>query len=134
MKNAKLALVATLGLALTFTFSCSSGGGSDGGGNAVACRLSSLSVCWDDDADPDGGGGSNGCREMKVDVCQEISGEEASKYKDELKEECEDKGGKFYDSCPSGYKLKCNLEGYSIYSIYYIYDKAFNNCDDFFNW
>jgi len=116
----KLAFTAAFGLALAFTLSCS--GGDDGGGNTAACRaIVNSSSC------SDGGG----CKERSVDTCEEFSGEDVSKHRQEIKEECEKYGGgKFYASCPSGYTLKCNSEK----STYYIYDSAIKNCDEYFNW
>ena len=117
----RITLAAALALALAFTFSCSSS--DDGGGSTAACRgIVNGSSCSEE-----------GCKERSVDTCEEFSGEDVSKHRQEIKEECEKYGGgKFYASCPSGYKLKCNREESS--ETYYIYDSTIKNCDEYFNW
>jgi len=111
MKPNRFLLMAILGLALAFTFfSCSS---DDGGGGAVtACKR----------ADYFNGDG--------IEHCSEISGEAASKHRDEIKEECEEDGGKFYDACPSGYKLKCLDDDQYVY----LYTDRFKDCKEFLDW
>jgi len=104
----KLVFTAIFGLALAFTLSCSD----DDGGGVAACKH----------ADYFHGDG--------IEHCSEISGKEASKYRDEIKEECEEEGGKFYDSCPSGYKLKCLDDDQYVY----LYTDRFNDCKEFLDW
>jgi len=109
MKIKRFLLTAIFGLALAFTLSCSD----DDGGVTIACKFKDT------------------YKGKSYEFCQEISGEKASKHKDTFKEDCEDDGGTYYDSCPSGYDLKCKEEdGYP----YFIYGKdVFNNCDEFFD-
>jgi len=114
MKPNRFLLAAIFGLALAFTFSCSS----DDGGPTRACRFTES---------------YNG---VTADICKEISGERATKYsEEEYKEECEEDNGKYYgSSCPSGSLLKC--KGHSGTSHYFIYSSStsFKNCDEFENW
>jgi len=115
MKPNRFLLAAILGLALIFTFSCSSD--DDKGGAVAACK----SADYYDDGDG-------------IEHCSEISGEVASKHISEIKEECEEEGGKFYDACPSGYKLKCRLEHYDYEEYVYLYTDRFKDCKEFLDW
>jgi len=103
--NKRFLLAAILGLALTFTISCSS----DDGGATVSCKYV----------------------ERSVEICSEISGDIAAKHKKEIQEECiEYLEGTPGDSCPSGSKLKCDDDGEKVY----IYSDMFKTCDEAFNY
>jgi len=109
--NRRFLLAAIFGFAITFTLSCSS---DDDGGATIACKFKST------------------YKGKSFEFCQEISGEKASKHKDTFKEDCEDEGGTYYDSCSRDYDLTYKEEdGYP----YFIYGKdVFNNCDEFIVW
>jgi len=104
MKTNRFILAAILGLALAFTISCSG----DDGGNTYACKRA-------DYFDGDG-----------IEHCYEFAGG----TRDERKEECEEDGGKFYDSCPDGSKFKCNDDGQTVY----LYTDRFKDCKEFLDW
>jgi hypothetical protein len=105
MKPNRFLLAAILGLALTFTFSCSD----DDGGKTGACR-------WIETH-----------KGKTYDMCTEND--------EWTKKDCEydyddATDGKYYGSCPSGYTLKCKGKK----STYYLYDNTFQNCDEFLDW
>jgi hypothetical protein len=107
-KFSKLVLTAIFGLALAFMLSCSD----DDGGGTVACKHTVNSI----------------------NICTEISGGEAPNHKGEVKEGCEDEGGTYYDSCPSGHSLKCkDVDEDNGMQYYYVYSDLFTNCEEFCN-
>jgi hypothetical protein len=109
-KLSKLALAATLGIALAFAFtSCSD----DKDGGTGACRYTAATLY-----EPING-------KHSVDVCKEALEENKSK----IEKKCEEEGGEYYDSCPSGSVKKCKDEE----ATYYIYSNEFKDidCDEF---
>jgi len=109
-------LAASFVLALAFTFTgCSDD--KDGGG-AACSRSKSI----------------NG---SSAEVCTEISGTIGDEMKKDIKKECEkEAGGKFSNSCPSGYVVKCTDEadkhGEVFKTTTYFYGNEFKglNCKD----
>jgi len=118
----KIALAAAFGLALMFTFSCSSDDG--GNGTTAACKFTTT------------------FRNSSVEVCEYSSKEDLAAEGhtvDRVKKECEAEaarnGSKFYESCPDGYVLKCIDENDDYEAgILYLYGDAFKNidCNEFF--
>jgi len=102
MKLNRFLLAAIFGLALAFTLSCSD----DGGGKSTAACKSTY---------------------RSIEICEEFSGEYAAKYKDEVKEDCEDHGGEYVESCP-GKALKCKYDGDDGLTLY-IYGNLFKDCE-----
>jgi len=107
MKANRFFLAAGFSLALAFTFSCSSD--DDKGGSTSACKYI-----------PD-------YTHNPIEICDEISGGKVVYDKEEFKEDCEGQNGTYYDSCPGGYKLKCNY--YNTTEIVYIYSDSFEDCE-----
>ncbi len=96
----KIAFSVALGLALTFTFSCSSN--DSGSNNTAACKFIATFE------EPINGQNSG-------EVCQEISGSTVSQDKQRIKKRCEeDENGFFSDSCPGGYVLKCKSKEHDV--------------------
>jgi len=104
MKTNSFLLAAIFGFASAFTLSCSD---DDGGESTAACKYKINSI----------------------EICNEGPG----KDKDVIKEECEFKVGTYYDSCPSGYTLKCKGYGGDDYNFYYVYSDSYKDCDSFCN-
>jgi len=102
------------------TYTKGSGGGS---GNTVACKYIYTFE------EPINGNTSS-------EICEEISGSLISQIKQEVKESCEvEVNGTFYNSCPSGYVLKCEYDDDDDYEgTYYFYDSEFRglSCEEVF--
>jgi len=104
MKTNRFLSAAIFGFALAFTISCSD----DDGGGTAACKT----------------------KYGSIEVCEEFSGEYAAKYKEEVKEDCEDHGDKYYDSCPGDNALKCKLDDRDDGLTLYIYGNLFKDCNE----
>lgn len=113
---AKIALAAAIALALTFTLSCSDD--KDEGGGA-ACKYTTI------------------VKGNSIEICEEFSKEYLEKHsvgdvKKECQAETERNGSTFYDSCPSGYILKCKDEEeiyYHNWLTIYLYGNGLENTD-----
>jgi hypothetical protein len=129
---------AVIAIAITFTFNGCSSDDDGGGGGVVACKSNQVFY------EPINGKTSGEvCGELSEEQFKNMSDEEnlsASELKKEIKRRCESEfdedgekqnKGKFYDTCPEGYVLKCAVLEETIY----LYGDEFKgvNCREFHN-
>jgi len=142
----KFAQVAGIMLALAFTFSCSSGDDDEGGGGGSGGGTAACKSITEFNEPINGKRTGEFCEEASEKRVKALTDKYNSKHNEKIsisefkenqwKSECEDpeyaEKGKYYDSCPAGYALKCRDDD-ELYTTYYLYGDEFKgvNCDEF---